>query len=429
MFFVICVKSSQGYVLMTKQKSLWRDLRARGFIADMSDAQGLDEASEISLTVYAGFDATAPSFHVGHLMLFMLLNHLQRAGHKVIALIGGGTTQVGDPSDKKAERPALEKKLIQENVTKLSATFANLLKGGALQVVNNADWLENVGYLDFLKNVGRHFSVNRMLTFDFIKNRLRANLPLSFLEMGYLLLQSYDFLKLYQQYNCTVQVGGQDQWANIISGVDLIRRVEQKQAFAVTCPLLTTSSGIKMGKTAKGAIWLDAEKLSAYDFWQFWRNTADDDVGRFLKLFTFLELDEINELTRCQGQALNKAKEYLADEVTLFVRGKEGLQEARKQTKALFGKKIDAGFIHTIKSNGLLMDLLVQANLVPSKSEARRAMRAGSVRVNDVLEKDETSVSQDFLVGQKLKLSVGKKKHAFVQIQANKEAVGDSLKQ
>lgn len=397
--------------------TVWDELEQRGFIADASAMDDLKERSKTPLTCYAGFDLTAPSFHAGHLVLFMLLRHLQRAGHKVIALLGGGTTQVGDPSDKNSERPLMELQRIEENGKKLRHTFEHLLCDGDLKVVNNADWLCSIGYLDFLKRIGRHFSVNRMLRFDFIKNRLAANQPLSFLEMGYMLLQSYDFVELHDRHNCCVQVGGQDQWANIISGVDLIRRMRGEQAFAVTCPLIATSSGQKMGKSAGGAIWLEGERLPPYDFWQFWRNTADADVERFLKLFTFLPLDKIAALTNVQGSALNDAKKVLADEVTCLIHGAEGVKSAHAMTDASFGNEASEADVKTVAlAQATLVDLVTASGLVGSRSEARRHIRDGAVKVNGVVLTDETTEEVDALLqAGAIKVSVGRKKHAFLK--------------
>lgn len=402
---------------------VWDVLQQRGFLFDVSGIELLKEESKKPLAVYAGFDLTAESFHVGHLVPLMALRHLQRAGHKVVALLGGATTRIGDPSDKNAERPMLAEAVIEKNKACLRKAFQHFLCDGPLEIVDNSDWLSSVKYLEFLRDIGRHFSMNRMMKFEFIRRRLDANLPLSFLEVNYIALQSYDFLHLFDTFGCKVQLGGQDQWANIISGVELVRRVRDEKAFAVTCPLVTTSSGQKMGKTASGAVWLDAEKCSPYDFWQFWRNTTDADVGRFLKLFTFLDMDQVKRLESLEGQELNKAKEVLADQVTALLHGQEAAENACTQAQKLFagqGGEAEQAFVVSDPSMEL-SQLLVDIGLVSSKSEARRLIRSKAVKLDGHVATDETAnletaMSAPPKSGQAIHLSVGKKKHKALQV-------------
>jgi tyrosyl-tRNA synthetase len=411
---------------MDSHKEFWHELEARGFIAQSSDLESLKEASQKPLTLYIGADATAKSFHAGHLVFFMLLRHFQRAGHRVLFLLGGATTRIGDPSDKRSARPLLEEGMISQNVERLLQTTRTLLKN--VTVVNNQDWLCDVKYVDFLRDVGRHFSVNRMLGFDFIKSRLEANLPLSFLEMNYILMQSYDFLHLHDHEGCTLQVGGQDQWANIISGVDLIRRLRQNAAYALTYPLLTTSDGQKMGKTQDGAVWLNADLFSPYDFWQFWRNTNDQDVIRLLRLLTFIPLNEIDSLAQKSGQALNEVKIILADHITRFVHGEDALKRVHAATKTLFQKHSaeklsqisDKGYTLTpveAKVGFPLIEALLKLGFASSKGDARRLIRGGGVYLNDQKMTDEACMlfASDFKNTSVLKLSAGKKRHGVIK--------------
>lgn len=401
--------------------SLWHDLTERGFIFDASSKEALQKRLENPLTLYMGFDVTAPSFHVGHLVPLMLLRHFHKAGHRVIVLIGTGTSRIGDPSDKKAERPMLDLETIQSNAEKLRQSLKKIIDHPDLLVVDNADWLCEINYLDFLRDVGRHFSVNRMVRFDFIKNRLDQNLPLSFLEMNYILLQSYDFLTLFDRYDCCLQLGGQDQWANMLSGTELIRKTRQKDAFVLTCPLLTTSDGKKMGKTESGAVWLDPELLSPYEFWQFWRNVADADVYRFLKLFTFLPRQEITPAETCDGASLNAWKVRLADHVTRLVHGEAGLLEARQKTNMFFDNDpLDKNSIIDLTPLGEgpynILDVLLETRMADSKSEARQLIRAGAVRLGDIKITDETTSLEPIQDGSPQKLSVGKKRHALLNV-------------
>lgn len=396
---------------------LWDELKERGFIFSVSAEERLKERLQKPLTLYIGFDATAPAFHVGHLMIFMLLRHFQKAGHQVIALLGGGTTRIGDPSDKNAERPLMSKEAIETNIKALQVVLEKMLDQGALRVVNNADWLGDINYLDFLRDVGRHFSVNRLVGFDFVKRRLEQNKPLSFLELNYILLQSYDFLSLSDRYDCCLQLGGQDQWANILSGVELVHKARQKEVFGVTCPLLTTASGQKMGKTAQGAVWLDADKFSPYDFWQFWRNTSDADTARFLRLYTELPLQEIAQDAALEGVAINRAKEKLADCVTQLVHGEERLKEARAQTASLFeNTAADDALSLNLKEPLDLLSVIEKTGFVSSRSEARRMVRSGAVRLDNAVQDDEKrQLTPSLLKDKPLKLSVGKKRHIFLK--------------
>ena len=316
-------------------------LASRGYIHQVSEPEALDALARSStITAYIGFDCTAPSLHIGSLVPIMMLYWMQQTGHRPIALMGGGTTRVGDPSGKDDSRTILTDEMIAENLRGIRKVFSNFLKFGDgpndAVMANNADWLNSLNYIDFLRDVGRHFSVNRMLSFDSVKLRLDRQQELSFLEFNYMILQAYDFVELNKRYGCTLQMGGSDQWGNIVNGIDLGRRMLNAQLFALTTPLITTSSGAKMGKTAAGAVWLDADMLSAYDFWQFWRNTEDGDVARFLKLFTVLPLDEIGRLAALKGQEINDAKKVLATEVTALIHGRAAAEEAAETARRTF---------------------------------------------------------------------------------------------
>ena len=316
-------------------------LASRGFIHQVSEPEALDALARSSaITAYIGFDCTAPSLHVGSLLPIMLLYWLQQTGHRPVALMGGGTTRVGDPSGKDESRRLLTDTAINENLKGIRAIFAKFLKfedaGGSAVMANNADWLNTLNYIDFLRDVGRHFSVNRMLAFDSVKLRLERQQELSFLEFNYMILQAYDFVELHRRYSCVLQMGGSDQWGNIVSGIDLGRRLHNAQLFALTSPLITTSSGAKMGKTASGAVWLNADQVSPYEYWQYWRNTEDADVGRFLKLFTVLPLDEIARLAALKGEEINEAKKILATEATALVHGRTAAEEAAATARTTF---------------------------------------------------------------------------------------------
>jgi len=404
-------------------------LASRGFIHQVSEPDALDAlAVKGPITAYIGFDCTAPSLHVGSLLPIMLLYWLQQSGHKPIALMGGGTTRVGDPSGKDESRKLLTDADIAGNLEGIRAVFAKFLTFGAgprdAMMVNNADWLNDLNYIDFLRDVGRHFSVNRMLAFDSVKLRLERQHELSFLEFNYMILQAYDFVELKKRHDCVLQMGGSDQWGNIINGIELGRRMMNAQMFALTSPLLTTSSGAKMGKTAAGAVWLNADRLSPYDYWQFWRNTEDADVERFLKLFTILPLDEIGRLAALQGADINEAKKILATEATALVHGREAAENAADTARRTFEEGALAASLPTVElpraefEGGLgILVAFVKAGLVASNGEARRQIKGGGLRVNDAVVTDEklalnsASLTPEGVV----KLSLGKKRHVLIR--------------
>jgi tyrosyl-tRNA synthetase len=407
-----------------------RILSERGFIHQLSDETGLDELlARESVTAYIGYDPTASSLHVGHLMQIMMLRWFQQTGHQPISLMGGGTGMVGDPSFKEEARKLMTIETIEENIASIKRCFSRYLdydegpKGGAL-MINNAEWLRPLNYLEFLRDVGRHFSVNRMLSFDSVKTRLDREQSLSFLEFNYMILQAYDFVELNQRYGCRLQMGGSDQWGNIVNGIDLGHRMGTPQLYALTAPLLTTSSGAKMGKSASGAVWLNADLLPVYDFWQYWRNTEDADVVRFLKLFTMLPMDEIARLGALGGSEINEAKKILATEVTALLHGREAADQAAETARKTFEEGALADTLPTVEvprtelDAGIgLLSLLVRAGLVGSNGEARRHVQGGAVRINDAAVSDErmsvgsAAVTPDGVV----KLSLGKKKHILVR--------------
>ncbi|HVX34585.1 MAG TPA: tyrosine--tRNA ligase [Hyphomicrobium sp.] len=402
----------------------------RGFVHQCSDPEGLDKlASEGRVIAYAGYDCTAPSLHVGHLISIMMLSWLQKSGGKPIALMGGGTTRVGDPSGKDETRQLRSVAEIDANKESIKRVFSNFLtfgtgKSDAL-MVDNAEWLAPLNYIDFLRDVGRHFSVNRMLTMDSAKLRLDREQELSFIEFNYMLLQAYDFVELQRRYGCNLQMGGSDQWGNIVTGIDLGRRMGVKeQLLALTCALLTTSSGAKMGKTAAGAVWLNEAQLSAYDYWQFWRNTEDADVGRFLKLFTMLPLDEIAKLSALGGAEINEAKKTLATEATALVHGREKAEAAAETARKTFEQGALATDLPTIEisaaefDSGLgVLTAFVKAGLVASNSEARRQIQGGGLKINDEPVTSDKAVlkAADAVSNGVIKLSLGKKKHVLLK--------------
>jgi tyrosyl-tRNA synthetase len=400
-----------------------RTLDERGFIHQISDAEGLDKlfATE-QVTAYIGFDPTASSLHVGSLIQIMMLHWLEKTGHRAVALMGGGTGMVGDPSFKDEARKLMGTDMIQSNIDGIKQVFANYLDFSEKSLmVNNGEWLLPLNYLEFLRDVGQHFSVNRMLSFDSVKQRLDREQSLSFLEFNYMILQAYDFVELHQRYNVRLQMGGSDQWGNIINGIDLGHRMGTPQLYALTSPLLTTSSGQKMGKSMNGAIWLNADMLSAYDFWQYWRNTEDADVERFLKLYTTLPLEEIAGIV---AGDINEAKKRLASEVTAMLRGKAAADEAAETARATFETgKLDlslptAEVAAAELTAGIgVLNALVKAGLAASNGEARRHITSGAVRVNDTVISDEKLVlGEDALLEEGvIKLSVGKKKHALIK--------------
>src|ERR1700746_3653812 len=363
-------------------------LAARGFIHQVSEPEVLDAlAREKTITAYIGFDCTASSLHVGSLLPIMLLHWLQRTGHRPIALMGGGTTRVGDPSGKDESRRLLTDEVINENLKGIRAIFDKFLKfedaGGNAVMANNADWLNTLNYIDFLRDVGRHFSINRMLSFDSVKLRLDRQQELSFLEFNYMILQAYDFVELYRRYGCVLQMGGSDQWGNIVSGIDLGRRMMNAQLFALTTPLLATASGAKMGKTAAGAVWLNADLVSPHDYWQYWRNTEDADVARFLKLFTVLPLSEIDRLAALQGAEINEAKKVLATEAPALVHGRAAAEAAAATARKTFEEGTLAETLPTVeiawsdldKGLGVLTAFAEKTKLVASNGEARRQIK------------------------------------------------------
>ncbi|MBB3019431.1 tyrosyl-tRNA synthetase [Microvirga lupini] len=407
-------------------------LTERGFIHQTSDFEGVDTAAlENRLTTYVGYDCTGPSLHVGHLLSIMMLHWLQKTGAgKPITLMGGGTTRVGDPSGKDESRKLLTVEQIEANKDSIRTVFSRFISFGDgtsdAMMVDNAEWLTKLNYIEFLRDVGRHFSVNRMLSFDSVKLRLDREHELSFLEFNYMILQAYDFVELNKRYGCVLQMGGSDQWGNIVNGIDLGRRLGTPQLYAVTCPLLTTASGAKMGKTASGAVWLNADMLSPYDYWQFWRNTEDADVARFLKLFTILPMDEIAKLEALQGADINEAKKVLATEATALLHGREAAELASETARKTFEQGALAESLPTIEvpSNVLEGGLGVlaafgpdYAKLVPSSSEARRQIKSGGLRVNDQAVSDErgTLSLSDVTVEGVIKLSFGKKKHVLLR--------------
>lgn len=416
---------------MTKFKSdFLRILSERGFIHQMSDETGLDDLlAKESVTAYIGYDPTASSLHVGHLMQIMMLRWFQQTGHQPISLMGGGTGMVGDPSFKEEARKLMTIETIEENIASIKRCFSHYLdydkgpKGGAL-MINNAEWLRPLNYLEFLRDVGRHFSVNRMLSFDSVKTRLDREQSLSFLEFNYMILQAYDFVELNQRYGCRLQMGGSDQWGNIINGIDLGHRMGTPQLYALTAPLLTTSSGAKMGKSASGAVWLNADLLPVYDFWQYWRNTEDADVVRFLKLFTILPMDEIARLAALGGSEINEAKKILATEVTTLLHGRDAAEQAAETARKTFEEGALADTLPTVEvaaselEAGIgLLGLIVKAGLAASNGEARRHVQGGAVKINDAGVSDERmSVGSAQLTSDGvIKLSLGKKKHILIK--------------
>jgi tyrosyl-tRNA synthetase len=406
-------------------------LSERGFIHQASDFEGLDKAaSEGRITAYIGFDCTASSLHVGSLVQIMMLHWLQQTGHKPIALMGGGTTRVGDPSGRDESRRLLPDEEIETNKQGIAAVFARFLRfgGGPTDAVmaDNAEWLLKLNYIAFLRDVGRHFSINQMLTFDSVRLRLDREQPLSFIEFNYMILQAYDFVELAKRYDCTLQMGGSDQWGNIVNGIDLGRRMGTPQLYAITTPLLTTSSGAKMGKTAAGAVWLNPDLLPPYDYWQFWRNAEDADVGRFLRLFTTLPMGEIRRLEALQGSEVNEAKKVLATEATALLHGRAAAEQAAETARKTFEEGALAETLPTIEiDTGVLeagLGVLAAfgpdyAKLVPSTSEARRQVRSGGLRVNDRAVIDERSVlrTSDLTPEGVIKLSFGKKRHVLLR--------------
>jgi tyrosyl-tRNA synthetase len=404
-------------------------LTSRGFIHQVSEPEALDALARSSaITAYIGFDCTAPSLHVGSLLPIMMLYWLQQTGHRPIALMGGGTTRVGDPSGKDESRRLLTDELINENLRGIRAVFAKFLKfedaGGNAIMANNADWLNTLNYIDFLRDVGRHFSVNRMLAFDSVKLRLERQQELSFLEFNYMILQAYDFVELHRRHGCVLQMGGSDQWGNIVSGIDLGRRLHNAQLFALTSPLITTSSGAKMGKTAAGAVWLNPDQVSPYEYWQYWRNTEDADVARFLKLFTVLPLKEIDRLAALQGGEINEAKKVLATEATSLVHRREAAEQAAATARTTFEEGGLGANLPTIevpraelKAGISVLSAFVRAGLAASNGEVRRAIANNAIMVNDARVTSEKAMigEADVTADGVVKLSLGRKRHVVLK--------------
>ena len=404
-------------------------LSERGFIHQISDESGLDaQLAKEQTTCYIGFDATATSLHAGSLVQIMLLYWFERCGHRPIALMGGGTTMIGDPTGRDESRQMLTNERIEENKRGIRRVFSKFLNfeetGGKAIMTDNAEWLLDLKYIDFLREYGRHFSVNQMLARDSVKLRLEREQHLSFLEFNYMILQAYDYVELNKRYDCRLQMGGSDQWGNIVSGIDLGRRAGTPELFALTTPLLSSSSGAKMGKTADGAVWLEEDMLPAYDYWQYWRNAEDADVARFMKLFTTLPLDEIARYAALEGAELNEAKKVLATEATAMVHGREKAEQAAETARKTFEEGVAAGDLPTVDVSkgeldegiGLLL-LMVRAGLATSNGEARRHIKGGAVRINDAQISDERlAVNASMLDGDGvIKLSLGKKKHVLVK--------------
>ena len=407
-----------------------RVLSERGYIHQISDVAGLDAlATKQEVVCYIGYDCTAPSLHVGHLISIMMLHWLQQTGNKPIALMGGGTTRVGDPSGRDETRKILSYEEIDKNKELIKGTFSKFLTFGSGKsdavMADNAEWLTALNYIEMLRDVGRHFSINRMLTMDLVKLRLDRDQELSFIEFNYMILQSYDFVELARRYGCNLQMGGSDQWGNIVNGIDLGRRMGTHQLYALTCPLLTTASGAKMGKTAAGAVWLNADMLSPYEYWQYWRNTEDGDVERFLKLFTTLPIAEISRLAALKGQEINDAKKVLATEATALLHGRAAAEQAAQTAQKTFEEGAVAENLPTVevsraeleKGLGVLTVFAEKTGLVASNGEARRQIKGGGLKVNDAAVADDklTLSLKDLTPEGVIKLSLGRKKHVLLK--------------
>ena len=414
----------------TRPKSEFLDiLTSRGFIHQTSDLDGIDDlASRGGLIAYVGYDCTAPSLHVGSLISIMMLHWLQHTGNKPIVLLGGGTTRVGDPSGKDETRALRTIDEIDSNKESLKEVFARFLRFGEgskdAAMVDNADWLASLNYIEFLRDAGRHFSVNRMLTMDSVRLRIEREQELSFIEFNYMLLQAYDYVELARRIDCNLQMGGSDQWGNIVTGIDLGRRMGTHQLYGLTCPLLTTSSGAKMGKTAEGAIWLNEAQLSPYDYWQFWRNTEDADVGRFMRLFTTLPLEEIAKLEALGGAAVNEAKKILATATTALMHGQDAADKAAETARLTFEQGTLASDLPSVEiaaaelASGLgILDAFVRAGLTKSNSEARRQIKGGALKVNNTPVTDDKAELSNRDLGEDgvIRLSFGKKRHVLLR--------------
>lgn len=401
----------------------------RGYIHQCTDLEGLDATfAGGPIPAYIGFDCTADSLHVGSMVPIMLLRRLQQSGHKPIVLMGGGTTKVGDPTGRDTARQMLSDADIARNMAGIRKVFEKFLSFGDgptdAIMINNADWLDKLNYLEFLRDYGRHFSVNRMLSFDSVKLRLERETPMSFLEFNYMILQAYDFLEIHRAYKCRLQMGGSDQWGNIVNGVELGRRVDGAELYGLTTPLITTASGAKMGKTAQGAVWLNEERLPAYDYWQFWRNTEDADVGRFLRLFTDLPMDEIRRLEALQGAEINDAKKVLANAATTLCRGADAAAAAEETARRTFEEGLTGDALPSVAvaaarlaEGYAVADAMVETGLCASKGEARRLIKQGGVKINDApLADPEAKLGAAQVEGGQIKLSAGKKRHALVKV-------------
>ena len=405
------------------KSNLLNTLKTRGFINDCTDLVGLDNMLKNSkITCYIGYDATASSLHVGHLMNIMMLRWFQKDKHRVITLLGGGTTKIGDPSFRKTERPLIDDKTINTNLLSLKSIFSKYIKFSSnfpdALMLNNDEWLSKLNYLEFLRDTGKHFSINRMLSFDSVKSRLQKNDPLSFLEFNYMILQGYDFYKLNHDYDCILQMGGSDQWGNIVNGIELTRRINGSKLFGLTSPLLTNSAGQKMGKSSSGAVWLNEENLSPYEFWQFWRNCDDADLRKFLLLFTELPIEKIKTLTSKKGHHLNEAKIILANEVTKLCHGKVNADDAFKTSKAVFEENIGGSNLPTIEikasdcsENITITQLMTISGIVKSGKEARRLIADNAVKLEGKLIHDITEKYEKTQFTRPQQISIGKKKH------------------
>src|SRR5215470_13739633 len=419
-------RPSGDRTMSTYKSEFLQILASRGFIHQVSEPEALDaKAAAGAIVAYVGFDATAPSLHIGNLLTIMMLRWLQKTGHRPIALMGGGTSKIGDPSGKDTSRTLLTAEQIDANIATIRTVFSRFLDFGAGAIMaNNAEWLDQLHYIPFLREVGRHFTINKMLTFDSVKLRLDREQPLTFPEFNYMILQAYDFVELHKRYGCILQMGGSDQWGNIVNGIDLGRRLLNAELFALTSPLLTTSSGAKMGKTETGAVWLNADMMRPYDYWQFWRNCEDGDVGRLLKLFTELPLDEIARLGALKDQELNEAKKVLATEATALLHGREEAERAAETARRTFEEGALAETLPTVDIPRAKLEVglgvpaaFVEAGLVSSNSEARRQIKGGGLRVNDVTVTDEKMVLtlRNLTPEGVIKLSLGKKRHVLLK--------------
>ncbi|CAO5675686.1 MAG: Tyrosine--tRNA ligase 1 [Holosporales bacterium] len=412
------------------KSSFLKEAKARGFIYQATHLEELDAMMATqSITAYIGFDPTAGSLHVGNMVSIMLLRLLQKHGHKPIVLVGGATAKIGDPTGKDTIRKTLSDDDIQTNISTVKECFMPYLQFGNGEsdalLVNNNDWLKDVGYMNFLTDYGRHFSINRMLTFDTVKTRLEREQPLTFLEFNYMILQAYDFVELYKKHNCVLQFGGSDQWGNIVNGVELGRRLHNAPLFGLTTPLVTTSSGVKMGKTLNGAVWLHKDKLSPFDYWQFWRNTEDLDVGKYLRLFTDIDLDEIEQLEKAEGAALNDVKKRLADETTALAHGKDCLESIHATVQSLYegGQTQDLSLLPTFSikkedaQTACVEDLFLHVQLATSKGEVRRLIQGQGAKIQDCVVTDgKATLTPDQLNSDLIKFSSGKKKHHVLKV-------------